>query len=62
MQNLSDEYLAQQENNPKMALDELIYHFENEISTLNTEYDKQAIEFYLLDELLNCNVFPNPKK
>lgn len=62
LQNLSDDYLAKHSNNPKEALNELVKYFEKEISSSNTDYDKLAIEFYLLDELINCNVFPNPKE
>ena len=62
LQNLSDDYLTKYSNNPKEALNELVNYFENEISSSNTNYDKLAIEFYLLDELINCNVFPNPKE
>ncbi len=62
LQNLSDNYLNKFDNNPKTALFELVDYFENEISTSNIEFDSQAIEFYLLDELINCNVFPNPKE
>ncbi len=62
LQNLSDDYLTKYSNNPKEALSELVNYFENEISSSNTNYDKLAIEFYLLDELINCNVFPNPKE
>ncbi|OQX97075.1 MAG: hypothetical protein B6I24_09950 [Bacteroidetes bacterium 4572_128] len=61
LQNLSDDYLTKYSNNPKDALNELVNYFETEISTSNTNYDRLAIEFYLLDELINCNVFPNPK-
>ncbi len=62
LQNLSDDYLTKYSNNPKEALNELVNYFEAEICTSNTGYDKPAIEFYLLDELINCNVFPNPKE
>ncbi len=62
LQNFSDDYLTKYSNNPREALNELVYYFENEISSSNTNYDKLAIEFYLLDELIKCNVFPNPKK
>lgn len=62
LQILSDDYLAEHSNNPKDALNDLVDYFEKEISSSNTNYDKSAIEFYLLDELINCNVFPNPKE
>lgn len=60
LQNLSDDYLIKNSNNPKEALYQLVEHFETEISSSNVDYDRLAIEFYLLDELINCNVFPNP--
>ncbi|NOZ34439.1 MAG: SMEK domain-containing protein [Chlorobi bacterium] len=62
LQNLSNDYLIKYSNNPKDALNELVNYFETEISSSITNYDKMAIEFYLLDELINCNVFPNPKE
>ncbi len=62
LQNLSDDYLVKHSNNPREALFELVNYFKKEISSSNTDYDELAIEFYLLDELINCNVFPNPKE
>jgi len=60
LKDLSDNYLAKYSNNPKEALYELVNYFEDEISSSNVDYDESAIKFYLLDELINCNVFPNP--
>lgn len=62
LRDLSDTYLAKYNNNPKDALYELVNYFEEEISSSNTDYDILAIRFYLLDELINCNVFPNPEE
>lgn len=58
----SDIKLNEHNNNPKKALDALVEHFESKINKHGISGDKQAIRFYLLDELIECNVFPNPKK
>lgn len=60
LRDISDNYLTQYDNNPKKAINALTDFFETEISTINTDYDRPAIKFYLLDELIQCNVFPNP--
>lgn len=60
LQNLSDSLLLKNSNDPQIALDELVEYFETQISSSESGYDSQAIKFYLLDELINCNVFPNP--
>lgn len=60
LQNLSDNLLEKNSNDPQLAVDELVEYFETQISMSESEYDSQAIKFYLLDELINCNVFPNP--
>lgn len=60
LQNLSDSLLEKNSNDPQLAVDELVEYFETQISLSESEYDSQAIKFYLLDELINCNVFPNP--
>lgn len=62
LKEISDKYLTNSNNNPKEAIETLIELFENEISSINTNYDSLAIKFYLLDELIQCNVFPNPKE
>lgn len=62
LKELSNKYLTDFKNNPIEAIQALIELFENEISSINTIYDILAIKFYILDELIQCNVFPNPKK
>ncbi|MDQ1351958.1 MAG: hypothetical protein QG657_2264 [Acidobacteriota bacterium] len=56
----SDETLTECDDNPKMALDALSDYFELKISSQGIKYDHGAIKFYLIDELIKCNVFPNP--
>ena len=56
----SDRVLTNCNGNPKKALEVLIDYFENKISSSGMKYDRMAIKFYLVNELINCNVFPNP--
>lgn len=56
----SDALLTKNNNDPKLALGELVEYFYNKLSTNGfVKFDKQAIRFYLLDEMIKCNVFPN---
>lgn len=55
----SDTTLTECDGNPKMALDVLSDYFESKISSQGIRYDRSAISFYLIDELIKCNVFPN---
>jgi hypothetical protein len=55
----SDLLLTKENNNPKLALSALVELFYNKLSENSVRFDKQAIKFYLLDEIIMCNVFPN---
>jgi len=56
----SDLLLNKNNNDPKAALAELVEYFYNKLSTNGFDkFDKQAIRYYLLDEMIKCNVFPN---
>jgi hypothetical protein len=55
----SDLQLTKLDNNPKLALASLVELFYEKLSINGVKFDKQAIKFYLLDELIKCNVFPN---
>lgn len=55
----SDIVLTKENNNPKLALYSLVELFYGKLSSNGVKFDKQAIKFYLLDELIKCNVFPN---
>lgn len=55
----SDLILTKENNNPKLALHSLVELFYGKLSSNGVKFDKQAIKFYLLDELIKCNVFPN---
>ncbi|MEK9131915.1 MAG: SMEK domain-containing protein [Patescibacteria group bacterium] len=55
----SDVLLTQANGDPKKALDNLTEHLAAEIGKNGKKHDYQAIRFYVLDELIKCNVFPN---
>ena len=56
----SDELLNKHNNNPKSALKAMVEYFVEKLSENGfPSYNKQAIRFYLLDEMIKCNVFPN---
>jgi len=55
----SDVILTKENNNPKLALHSLVELFYGKLSSNGVKFDKQAIKFYLLNELIKCNVFPN---
>ncbi|HFK5581698.1 TPA: SMEK domain-containing protein, partial [Elizabethkingia anophelis] len=55
----SNKILTTENNNPRTALEKLVESFHNKLSENGIKFDKIAIKFYLLDELINCNVFPN---
>ncbi|TSC60453.1 MAG: hypothetical protein LiPW15_331 [Parcubacteria group bacterium LiPW_15] len=58
----SEEVLKESENNPITALSKLtaklIEHFE--ALPIKEDYDEAAVRFYLFNELVKCNIFPNP--
>ena len=55
----SDLCLTRENNNAKLALATLVELFYSKLSENGIKFDKQAIKFYLIDELIMCNVFPN---
>lgn len=55
----SDQVLTDCGGDPKEALKRLVQELENLLKNKIKDYDVTAIRFYLIDELLRCNVFPN---
>lgn len=55
----SDQVLTDCDGEPKEALNRLVQDLENLMKNKNKEYDSSAIRFFLVDELIRCNVFPN---
>ncbi|OGD84135.1 hypothetical protein A2572_03350 [Candidatus Collierbacteria bacterium RIFOXYD1_FULL_40_9] len=56
----SIKFLDQNNQDPKKALDSLVEYFETQMSKGGKRYDYGAIRYYLVQEIINCNVFPNP--
>lgn len=60
LKNKSDVVLNECNNIPRTAIEQLTEFFESKLKNQGFVCDQSAIRFYLLDELINCNVFPNP--
>lgn len=52
--------LESSNQDPKKALEELVSYFASDLSKNGKTYDYGAIRYYLLQEIIRCNVFPNP--
>lgn len=59
LRKLSHDLLKSCSGNPIEALDKLQSFYIKKLSKLHFEYDEQAVNFYLINELTGCNVFPN---
>ena len=59
LKDVSNKYLISSNNDPQAALDNLCEFFADFFVKENLEYDEMAIKFYLIHQLINCNVFPN---
>ncbi len=60
LKKVSNNHLTEKKGDAKSAIDGLISFFEIKIQSTEYNFDEGAIEFYLIDELIRCNVFPNP--
>lgn len=60
LKRFSNRFLAEKEGNPEVAIYALVAFFSSKLSEANFDFDEIAAEFYLIDELIKCNVFPNP--
>lgn len=61
LQDISIRYLAECENDPIKALNKLVDYFDENLSSNGKRYDRAAIKFYLINEMIKCNVFPNER-
>ncbi len=55
----SDEVLTESNGDPDKALRIIINNFSELLRSNQYEFDSGAIKFYLLQQLIDCNVFPN---
>ena len=62
LKDISNKFLRRCNGNPEKALEELTDYFENKISSSGVNFDKMAIKFYLISEIIGCNVFPSERR
>ena len=61
LQDISIKCLEDTKDDPIDALNRLVSYFEDKLSANGKKYDRSAIKFYLVDEIIKCNVFPNER-
>lgn len=61
LQDISMQFLDEAHDNPVIALNKLVTYFEDKLSSNGKKYDRTAIKFYLVNEMIKCNVFPNER-
>ena len=61
LQDISVQFLEEEQDNPIAALNKLVTYFEGKLSINGKKYDRSAIKFYLVDEMIKCRVFPNER-
>lgn len=59
LQDISMQFLDETDDNPIKALNKLVGYFEAKLSVNGKKYDRAAIKFYLVNEMIKCRVFPN---
>lgn len=59
LQDISVQFLEEEHDNPIAALNKLVTYFEEKLSINGKKYDRSAIKFYLVNEMIKCRVFPN---
>lgn len=58
----SDNILTECKGNAKEALGKLVEKYKILLSDNSIEYDESAIKFFLVDQIIRCNVFPNKEE
>lgn len=61
LQDISVQFLEEEQDNPIAALNKLVTYFETKLSANGKKYDRSAIKFYLVNEMIKCRVFPNER-
>ena len=61
LQDISMHFLEDAQDNPIVALDKLVSFFDEKLSKNGKRYDRTAIKFYLVNEMIKCRVFPNER-
>ena len=55
----SDRVLTENSGDAKKALDVLVHDYGERLSSYGAKFNSTAISFFLVSELIKCNVFPN---
>jgi hypothetical protein len=55
----SDNILTELNGDPRAAFEELVKRYAKRLSRAGVEFDESAIRFFLVEQLIRCNVFPN---
>lgn len=58
LRNFSDQMLTEHDDDPQKALAAIVEHFEDLLGNRGYSFDACAAEFYIIDQLTRCNVFP----
>lgn len=58
LQVFSDQVLTTSDNDPQAGLQAIIDHFATLLGDKGYSFDASAAEFYIIDQLIRCNVFP----
>ncbi|MGL5255449.1 MAG: SMEK domain-containing protein [Proteocatella sp.] len=61
LQDISMQFLDETNDDPIKALKKLVSYFEEKLSANGKKYDRAAIKFYLVNEMIKCRVFPNER-
>ena len=61
LQDISVQFLEKEHDNPIVALNKLVTYFEEKLNANGKKYDRSAIKFYLVNEMIKCRVFPNER-
>ena len=59
LKDISNQILTDADGDAKKALDKLVEHYGKSLSDNNVIYDKTAVRFFMVDQIIRCNVFPN---
>ena len=59
LKNYSDAILTKCNGDPKEALSHIIADFKSLLGNNGYTFDEGAAEFYVIEQLVKCNIFPN---
>ena len=59
LRQFSDKMLTEAEGNPRKALNAIVQQLANLLGQQGYTFDEGAAEFYIVDQIIKCNAFPN---